>query len=1731
MSYTAFKTVHWPTGVECCAAVYLTHCSGDTDSETGGWVGSTAGPEFGWYTATTPGPQRTSFWNRVNGKGSSQEASDVKEAVGWVLPNLVVTKGNVLEVYIIRADAEETPDENTAALTARESGASALGGRRKAGAAFGATGVWLESACSYHLHGNVESLAVLTHRRDEGRRRRDALLLAFREAKVSVLDFDDATHSLRTSSLHYYEGPEWVHLKGGREVFARGPILRADPQGRCAAMVVYGAQMIVFKASQALFGLEEEEERSAASRGRKCTAAIELSYVVNLREVNIKSVRDFVFLHGYIEPTLLLLHEEEPTWAGRASTKRFTCSVAALSINTTLRQHPIIYSAKSLPYDACTVLAVPAPIGGVVVLAANSLHYHSQSSACVLALNDLAAFPEGTPPPPRSTLNVELDAAQATWIANNTALISTKTGDLLLLSMVYDGRGVQALELSKSKGSVLCSCICTLGDEFFFLGSRLADSLLVQYTANQGGEEGSGTVEELSSAATAAPGTPERSPSEQDDASEDGEGLGDGKSRAKRMRRSLTDLSIDSCATAEELSVYRTSPGVFDSLQRKTFTYEVCDSLLNIGPLRDFAYGRRPNFDPKAAGLAKQSNFQLLACSGHGKNGALSVLQSSLRPDLITEVELPGCQGIWTVYHRVGEEEEEERKEEDLDAAPREAGLAATLGWDDVDSEFHAYLVLSMESRTMVLETGEFLNEVTETVEYYTAGPTIAVGNLFDRRRVVQVYARGVRLLDGATKSEELVFGESSNADPVDEDTVPEVADSGKEGGEGASGGEGQEGRQVKEEREEAKGEEEGEGRVVSGAGEGEGSDSKLGVPGDGCSKADEILVTSACVSDPFVLLTMTDGSLRLVVGNPITVTLELIAPSLVGDTSDLVTACSLYRDRHPHAWLVDHLADKETQQTLGSDQSKSKGEGCQPRAESCVYCVACRRSGRLELYSLPAFACVFSVEGFHLGKSVLINRGGQTDGEGMGKRPLTKIIEEGEGETETAMDEEEPATEETNEATTNPESAEKMEVDGVPDGETETADACEKKGDDDAKVKEEIGEGERRPMVRRRGRRIVDASQEIGEIFVREICMERFGDRFGRPFLLAIRSDGVMLCYRGFRYYDGRRESSAELNCSAQDSERCGQKEKAAANGANEALQHAVKTEGESGGAEEGRAAAAADKTADARSTLDHLRFERRPINWVPCEGDVQEPGKGCKMICFRNVGGHRGVFITGVRPVWLISLRERFRPHPQLCDQGITAFTPLHNVNCDRGFIYLSSEGVLKICQLPTYLSYDSDWPVQKVPLRVTPHHIAYHPDANVYALVTSSPVKRTLLQAMIPSAEGLSGRANAADASGGGGAAATAGGNEDEEPMVDVEEFEIRVVNPGGNWETKESTTFHLMENVLTARIVNMKNSKTSQLQTLLAVGTAFVHGEDVAAKGRILLFHITDPGEDASGSWIQEVFSKELKGAISAVAAVQGRLLIAVGPKIILHTWDGSDLSWAAFFDAPLYIVSLNTVKNFVLVGDVHKSIFFLSWKEEENQLKLLARDFESLDVYATEFLIDGGILSLLVTDSDKNLQVFSFSPKRVESWKGQKLLPRAEFHIGAHVAKFLRLPMLPIASAPRTNRAAVLFGTLDGGLDLIAPVDELTFRRLQTLQGWLVGAVAHTAGLNPVSFRRFKSPGKAHFPGPQNIIDCNLIAHYAMMELGEQVEIARQCGTTRTQIFANLCDLAVSTSFF
>lgn len=67
--------------------------------------------------------------------------------------------------------------------------------------------------------------------------------------------------------------------------------------------------------------------------------------------------------------------------------------------------------------------------------------------------------------------------------------------------------------------------------------------------------------------------------------------------------------------------------------------------------------------------------------------------------------------------------------------------------------------------------------------------------------------------------------------------------------------------------------------------------------------------------------------------------------------------------------------------------------------------------------------------------------------------------------------------------------------------------------------------------------------------------------------------------------------------------------------------------------------------------------------------------------------------------------------------------SFAPFNNMNCPEGFIYFGDTPKIQIAVLPNYLSYDTEWPYRKVPLRCTPTFITYHKESKVYCLVTDT------------------------------------------------------------------------------------------------------------------------------------------------------------------------------------------------------------------------------------------------------------------------------------------------------------------------------------------------------------------------------------------------------------------------
>jgi len=166
--------------------------------------------------------------------------------------------------------------------------------------------------------------------------------------------------------------------------------------------------------------------------------------------------------------------------------KKDTCNSVALSLNLNQRTHPIIWPVDKLPSDCLRCYAVPPPIGGVLLFALNSLIYINQSVPSYgVSLNSLAKQTSSYPFKNMEYTRLTLDNSQAVFVAPDRMVVSLKGGELCLITMLTDSeslRSVRSFNIEKGPSSVISSCITKCSENYVFVGSRLANSVLLKYT-------------------------------------------------------------------------------------------------------------------------------------------------------------------------------------------------------------------------------------------------------------------------------------------------------------------------------------------------------------------------------------------------------------------------------------------------------------------------------------------------------------------------------------------------------------------------------------------------------------------------------------------------------------------------------------------------------------------------------------------------------------------------------------------------------------------------------------------------------------------------------------------------------------------------------------------------------------------------------------------------------------------------------------------------------------------------------------------------------------------------------------------------------------------------------------------------------------------------------------------------------------------------------------------------
>ncbi len=351
----------------------------------------------------------------------------------------------------------------------------------------------------------------------------------------------------------------------------------------------------------------------------------------------------------------------------------------------------------------------------------------------------------------------------------------------------------------------------------------------------------------------------------------------------------------------------------------------------------------------------------------------------------------------------------------------------------------------------------------------------------------------------------------------------------------------------------------------------------------------------------------------------------------------------------------------------------------------------------------------------------------------------------------------------------------------------------------------------------------------------------------------------------------------------------------------------------------------------------------------------------------------------------------------------------------------------------------------------------------------------------------------------------------------------------------------------EQVLSVKSAELLSSETtSGRKEYIVLATAYLRSEDLPCRGRILVYDIIDvvpePGKPQTNNKFKLFCKKDEKAPVTAICAVNGCLLAAVGNKIIMYAVEEGELNGIAFLDINIFVTNISSVKNLILISDVYKSVWFVAFQEDPPKLIPLGKDHYPVQVYGSEFLLDENTLSMIVTDSLCNLVVLSYAPFSLQSQGGQRLIRRGEMHTGHHIHSFVPIRFcatLVQGLWQQTNRYAAIAGTLEGGLSLVVPVTEKMFKRLYSLYSRMVTHVEHHAGLNPRGFRQLYLPyhllaattAVSGPPGPKGILDGDLTNEFKSLPSDKQYELAKAIGSKPDRILDDLLDLEVILEYF
>ena len=662
--------------------------------------------------------------------------------------NLIVAKGSLLQIFTTKSiaaefDEQEQPQQSEKLpqhLDTRlndDDGleSSFLGGDMLLVRANRSDNTKLVLVAEIPLAGTVIGLArlKLSNTASGG----EALLLAYKAAKLCLAEWNPERCTVDTISIHYYEKDE---LQGAPWELPFGDYhnyLEADPGSRCAAFKFGSRNLAILPFSQSEEDLEMDDwdedldgprpvkEPAAATNGHSDNSeekAYIPSFVLRLPLIDPTLLHPvhFAFLHQYREPTFGILSSAQPVSTQLGLKDHLTYKVFTLDLAQ--RASTTILSVTGLPQDLFQIKALPSPVGGALLIGQNELiHVDQSGKSNGVAVNPMTKQMTSFSLTDQSYLNLRLEGCRVEYLSieNGEMLLILNNGRLGVITFKIDGRTVSGISVrlisSDNGGSILktgVSCISMLSKNVYFVGSEGSDSVVLGWTKR----------------------------------------LNQEKKRKPRLIE--TDLALDvddlDLEDDDDDDLYGDDAGTVkpqangSSRPGGEVSFRKHDTLLSIAPIQDFTCGA-PTFVPgsEEETLSKGVTAELqLACAvGSGNAGSIAIINRNIQPKVVGRFDFPEARGFWTMSVKK--------------PIPKSLGASMVDGEYDTAEQHDKFMIVAKvdldgyETSDVYALTAAGFETLKDTEFEPAAGFTVEAGTMGKRMRVIQVLKSEVRSYDG----------------------------------------------------------------------------------------------------------------------------------------------------------------------------------------------------------------------------------------------------------------------------------------------------------------------------------------------------------------------------------------------------------------------------------------------------------------------------------------------------------------------------------------------------------------------------------------------------------------------------------------------------------------------------------------------------------------------------------------------------------------------------------------------------------------------------------------------------------------------------------------------------------------------------------------------------------------------------------------------------------------------